>query len=146
MAWPPTPSQPVEPRFWAKVEKTDGCWNWTGSRTAPGWHGRISVNGRLVMAHRVSWELHYGPVPEGMSVLHACDNAGCVRPDHLMLGTQVANMRDAGQKGRLGAAKAWTACRVGHQFTDANTYRVPRTGRRQCRECRTAADRRRRAA
>lgn len=69
------------------------------------------------MAHRFSWELANGPIPAGLVVCHACDNPGCVRPDHLWLGTQRANMVDAGRKNHLGAAKHWTSCKRGHEFT-----------------------------
>jgi hypothetical protein len=127
----------TEARFWAKVAKTDGCWEWTGARTSPGWHGRMMVNRRCITASRISWEMAYGPIPPGLYVLHACDNPGCVNPKHLMLGTIQANMVDAGRKARLGTGKNNTHCRHGHEFTPENTYRAPKTGRRQCMTCRT---------
>lgn len=135
-------------RFWSKVRKTDGCWEWIGATTAPGWHGRFlhPETGKLVMASRYSWEIHYGPIPAGLQVLHACDNAPCVRPEHLMLGTQWANMVDAGRKGRMGQTKHKTACVHGHAYTPENTYRAPKTGRRQCRTCRERVQTRGRAA
>lgn len=123
----------TEDRFWAKVVKGPECWDWTGARTAPGWHGRFYVDGRIVMAHRYAWERAYGPVPLGLNVLHSCDNAGCVRPDHLMVGTQHANMRDASQKGRM-VREVRLECRRGHPFA-GNTYIHPSTGRRICRVC-----------
>ena len=83
------------------------------------------------MAHRLAWELTFGPIPDGLHVLHACDNPPCIRPDHLMLGTQRANMRDAGRKGRLGVGKYATHCKRGHPF-EGNTYIHPVTGRRAC--------------
>lgn len=127
-----------EERFWSKVDKTGECWEWTGGRTAPGWHGRIAVDARRktvrkVIASRASWEIHFGPIPVGLRVLHACDNAGCVRPDHLMLGTQRANMQDAGRKGRL--THLPTHCKRGHEFVGDNIYIHPSTGRRMCRTC-----------
>lgn len=129
---------PIEQRFWKWVrEMPTGCWEWTGSRTAPGWHGRVSVNGVMVMAHRVSWEMAHGPIPEGLSVLHHCDNPPCVNPDHLYLGTAKDNARDMVARGRLNSANARkTHCNHGHEFTPENTYRSPKTGRRQCATCR----------
>lgn len=129
-------------RFWAKVDRAGECWVWTGATTAPGWHGVILMDGRRVIASRASWTIHYGPIPPGMLVLHSCDNPPCVRPDHLMLGSVRANMVDAGRKGRMGQAKHRRACVNGHDFTEANTYRGPKTGRRQCRLCRREAGRR----
>lgn len=87
-------------RFWANVEKSDGCWKWVGPMRSTG-YGRIWVNKKrgVQSAHRVSWELHHQD-PGEMSVLHHCDNPVCVRPDHLFLGTQADNMRDMTAKGR----------------------------------------------
>lgn len=90
---------PVESRFQAKVERTSDCWLWHGTRDPHG-YGILWVRGRNVRAHRLSWELHYGPVPAGMNVLHHCDNPTCVRPDHLFLGTHADNVADKVAKGR----------------------------------------------
>lgn len=87
-------------RFWAKVEKTDGCWEWgTKSRNAQG-YGLFWFKGRCVRAHRFSWELANGPIPKGMQVCHACDNPPCVRLAHLFLGTMNDNNQDKKKKGR----------------------------------------------
>lgn len=95
----PTP-RPVSDRFWPHVEKSEGCWMWTASTWSFG-HGRMSAGGgRDTGAHRVSWEIHYGPIPDGLQVLHRCDNPSCVRPDHLFLGTHTDNMHDMITKGR----------------------------------------------
>jgi hypothetical protein len=98
---------PPEARFWAKVDKRgpDECWLWNAGVTRPGPHGygRMQVSAktkRLVVAHRYSWELVHGPVPEGFYVCHKCDVARCVNPAHLFLGTQKDNMSDASKKGR----------------------------------------------
>ena len=96
----------VEERFWAKVSKKgrDDCWKWAGSKMTAG-YGEISIGLKLVGSHRVSWELHNGPIPDGLWVLHACDNRSCVNPEHLFLGTQQDNTDDMMQKGRHGRAK-----------------------------------------
>lgn len=87
-------------RFWAKVEKTDGCWLWRGRRESRGYgHFTVSAS-RRVGAHRFAWELTHGPVPAGMSVCHRCDNPPCVNPAHLFLGTTDDNMQDRKKKGR----------------------------------------------
>lgn len=96
--------EPIEERFWPKVRKTEGCWLWTASLDGSG-YGRIQRIGAVTGAHRVSWELHYGPIPSGMSVLHKCDVRNCVRPDHLFLGTNADNMRDMREKGRSHAPR-----------------------------------------
>src|SRR5262245_20642397 len=98
-------------RFWAKVHKTDTCWLWTGS-THRGYGQLSSPSGRghaPLRAPRVSWEIHYGPIPEGLWVLHRCDVRGCVRPDHLWLGTRQDNIADMVAKGRSarGERSAW---------------------------------------
>lgn len=95
-------ARPVSERFWEKVQKTEGCWFWIAAHSGDR-YGRIRRglrSGEYVKAHRMSWELHYGPIPEGMEVLHQCDTPLCVRPDHLFLGTQLDNMRDMIAKGR----------------------------------------------
>lgn len=89
-------------RFWAKVEKTDGCWFWRGYRRPDG-YGEISdgtPRHRKLRTHRVAWELTNGPIPGGLEACHRCDTPACVRPDHLFLGTQADNIRDMWTKNR----------------------------------------------
>jgi HNH endonuclease len=88
-----------EQRFWPKVLKTDSCWIWTAHTNACG-YGRIWY-GKAIETHRASWEMHFGAIPEGLCVLHKCDNPPCVNPDHLWLGTHADNMKDCARKRRI---------------------------------------------
>lgn len=89
----------TEQRFWARVLKTEACWLW--QRVSRGGYGQMNIDRKLIGAHRYSWELHYGPIPEGLWVLHKCDNRACVRPDHLFVGTPKDNVDDMWAKGRV---------------------------------------------
>lgn len=89
----------LEERFWSKVEKGDGCWEWAACKNSTG-YGRFRVNGHTEFAHRVSWTLAHGPIPDGLFVCHHCDNPSCVRSDHLFIGSHKDNLRDAVKKGR----------------------------------------------
>lgn len=94
--------KPIAERFWPKVDKSGECWVWTASRDRTGYgkFGRGGGKRGWTKASRVSWEIHFGPVPDGLWVLHRCDNPPCVRPDHLFLGTCGDNNRDTASKGR----------------------------------------------
>jgi hypothetical protein len=92
-------------RFWSKVENSSGadCWQWLDAGRGGGYGAfGIKRNGKhiTVDAHRIAWELSYGPVPEGMFVCHRCDNPGCVNPGHLFVDTHNGNMEDMVSKGR----------------------------------------------
>lgn len=89
-----------EDRFMSKVRKTGVCWDWCGSFTWNG-YGRFALTPtKGVRAHRFSWELHRGTIPDGLCVLHRCDNPKCVNPTHLFLGTHKDNAADRDAKGR----------------------------------------------
>jgi hypothetical protein len=92
---------PLEERFWKYVQKTDGCWLWTGG-TLPGGYGltKTGEGRRMATVHRISYEMHHGPIPKGLCVLHRCDVRNCVNPAHLFLGTKGDNNTDRTAKGR----------------------------------------------
>lgn len=95
------PTAPWQERFWKFVpaDRTpEGCWEWTGKRING--YGYLSVKPRRLKAHRLSYELHHGPIPDGAVVRHRCDNPPCVNPAHLELGTIADNNRDMMERGR----------------------------------------------
>jgi hypothetical protein len=102
-------------------------------------YSRQRAGGQLVLAHRLAWERAYGPVPDGMKVLHRCDVRNCIEPTHLFLGTQGDNVADMMAKGRWSNQNAGkTHCDAGHEFTPENTNVRP-NGHRRCRACRRKA-------
>lgn len=128
----------VVTRFWRHVIKSadsNGCWTWDGAKHQPFGYGMFGTTRRkTVGAHRFSYEVHFGPIPEGLQVCHRCDNPPCVRPDHLFLGTQADNIHDMIRKGR-GAKNRRTRCPAGHDYDEENTI-IRKDGAQSCRKCR----------
>jgi DNA-binding XRE family transcriptional regulator len=91
-------------RFWDKVEKSDGCHHYLGYKNQNG-YGWVARRGTQMHAHRWAWILTYGEIPEGLGVLHKCDNPLCCNPEHLFLGTHKENMDDRDAKGRQPSAR-----------------------------------------
>ncbi len=101
---------PAMQRFWAKVRRTETCWLWMGSVSGGGGlkHGQVLIRPLFrtpQKAHRIAWMLARGPIPAGMQVNHHCDVPTCVNPEHLYLGTQLDNMRDAVARQRFPKAR-----------------------------------------
>lgn len=106
-------------RFWKGVNKQGAiqphkpeigcCWQWCNGR---GWYGVVCFNGKTFRSHRISWIIHNGQIPKGLWVLHKCDNKGCVRPDHLFLGTRKDNESDKISKGRQARGDKNYQCRL----------------------------------
>lgn len=95
------PPDPASFRFWKHVLVVDGdgCWEWLASKDVGG-YGAFTCEGKSWKAHRFSWVMENGPIPEGLVVCHRCDNPGCVRPSHMFIGTVADNNHDRDAKGR----------------------------------------------
>ena len=107
------------------------CWLWKGGKTEFG-YGRANNGGKGIFAHRLSWVIYSGKIPEGILVCHKCDNPSCVNPVHLFLGTTTDNVRDCVKKKRHINSKK-THCKNGHEFSEKNTRIY--NNHRFCRSC-----------
>ncbi len=131
-------SQPTDRRFWAKVEKTEGCWLWTGALDSDG-YGNVNRSKKSVGAHRYAYELLVGPIPAGMVLDHICRNRRCVNPAHLDPVTNRENILRG--EGACARHARKTHCVHGHEFTPENT-RIRPNGSRRCVACVAAYNRR----
>lgn len=91
--------KPLDKKFWAHVNKTDSCWLWTGILNNKG-YGVSRYKMHTYLAHRMSYVMENGPIPDGLIVLHICDVPSCIKPAHLRLGTQKDNMAECAAKDR----------------------------------------------
>lgn len=124
----------LEERFWEKVDKTAACWLWNGYRDRNG-YGQVRVNRRtLKYAHRVSFELCVGPIPDGLVLDHLCRNTSCVNPEHLEAVTQHLNIL-RGESPMAHQAQQ-TQCIRGHELAGENLALTEGGKKRRCRECR----------
>lgn len=125
--------RPVLERLMEKTVVVEGgCWTFTGAHTAT--YGQIWWNRKQYLVHRVSYELHIGPIPDGQQIDHLCRNRSCVNPAHLEPVVGRENLERAGMP--MAARQTdKTHCKRGHPYSAANTYIWPARGHRQCREC-----------
>jgi hypothetical protein len=122
-------------RYWQRVDKTDGCWEWRGQITTSGYGANGSRIAGEKVAHRISYVLLVGPIPEGLQLDHLCRNRACVNPEHLEPVTARVNTMRSGAASAINARK--THCDHGHEFTPENTHMQRSGGRiyRRCRAC-----------
>lgn len=128
-------------RFFKKIitEPNTGCFLWTNAEDGCG-YGWFRINGKMCRAHRISWMINKGNIPNNKLVLHKCDTPQCVNPEHLFLGSNLDNAKDKVKKNRqwkLGAPKK-NKCKNDHFFSGDNLY-VNDNGRRTCRACSIAS-------
>lgn len=124
-------------RFSSFISRRGNCLEWAGYKDKNG-YGRFRLGSKKIGAHRASWIIFKGPIPDGKFVLHTCDNPPCVKLGHLYLGTTKDNTRDMWARDRntshfMAKQKAKTVCSRGHKYTPENTYKW-KTHRR-CKEC-----------
>ncbi len=120
---------------WSIPEPNSGCWIWLKSTNAKG-YAHLRHEGIMWRANRLAWVAYRGQIPEGLFVLHHCDNPACVNPDHLYVGTHAKNMEDKAKRNRSRNGRSErTECPRGHLYTEENTY-YNKNGWRSCLACR----------
>ncbi|MFH8619155.1 HNH endonuclease signature motif containing protein [Streptomyces sp. NPDC017979] len=125
----------VHERFWSKVD-VGLCWEWSAGLTPAG-YGKFWQGGKTRLAHRVSWELLVGEIPDGLPLDHLCRNICCVNPDHLEPVSTAENTARSSNRQALAAQKAAvTHCSNGHSYADHSV--IDHRGTRLCIPCRTA--------
>lgn len=116
--------QTIEQRLNTYIDKTNTCWLWIQDVYKYG-YGKLSVGrGKQVRAHRYMYEKYKGKIPDGMNVLHTCDTPRCCNPDHLFLGTQIDNMRDASEKNRIGYKTFYGATNPNSKITEKQVEEI----------------------
>lgn len=138
----PKPAPDLVADFWCRVAPTGFCWEWTATRSTEG-YGVFTEGRKQFRAHRRSYELLMGPIPDGLHLDHLCRNRGCVNPDHLEPVTSKVNALRGFSPMAVTARR--THCANGHEYTPENT-RVCPDGGRDCRECDRNRKRKERAA
>lgn len=135
------PDMPLKERlsFIGWSETDSGCWEWAGCRSANGYGKMAYGDGTTTGTHRVSFEVHHGPIPDGMFVRHKCDNPPCINPDHLEIGTPAQNSRDMVERNRT---RGYVTGRYGgtcvkglHPVTSDDDLVVSKRGARMCAAC-----------
>jgi hypothetical protein len=128
----PRRTRSLEELFWSRVNKTDSCWLWTGSIRGKGYGQTLRSNGSRSYAHRFSYELVNGPIPEGLCVDHICRVRLCVNPAHLQAVTLKENLLRGISRSAANARK--TLCVRGHPLSGP-TMRITPRGTRECVIC-----------
>jgi hypothetical protein len=117
-------------RFFAKIDIPDDendCWTWLACKNALG-YGNIGLSGHILLAHRASYELLVGTIPDGMCILHSCDNPSCVNPNHLRIGTRQDNMDDKVSRGRCSCLRGENAPNAKLTQAEVDAIRLEYTG------------------
>src|SRR5216683_4332976 len=123
---------PIVQRFWKHVVITPSCWLWTASVISTGYGQIFTEAGKMMLAHRLSYELHVGPIPEGLELDHLCRIPRCVNPAHLEPVTHCENVRRGESASTRNVRKRH--CPKGHPYKGANLM-MRKEGTRRCREC-----------